>query len=179
MYLGGWGNTSSTSAVDAGFQYNYDVKNWALFIKKSGATQMSDSFAYRFRGGQTLTAKFYVSAKDQVTVVGTGIRDSTGVITPRTLVLSVAGWPSNGFDSVMKAVASIAQSPGPKITGTYMKGVVISNKRIGASSITNHLWATTDNGTSTTSNPNPCKVTPTYVTTSGTTSATTINISLK
>ena len=113
-------------------------------------------------------------AINQVTVSATGIRDSTGTSTTRTLMLSVSGWPSNGYDSVLKAVANVAQASGPTRRGTYFLGTRISNKRIGASSSSNHSWASSDNGSGT----NPCLYTSSYVSASGT-SSTTINIDMR
>lgn len=139
IYTGG----RNVTEVDAGFQYGKTNEDWAFFNRPFGQEHKSGA---RYRPGQTVTLKFYVSSDGKVTVSTTGIRMGETSPSTQTLVADAPGWKSNGSGNVLKRITSIGQSSNNFNSGSYVKNVKWSNSKIGTTSSNAQQWLAAQTG---------------------------------
>ena len=155
-YVGG---TSSTGKeVDAGMQYSQLKNNWSLFLR-GPVHYLTIEEANRFKAGQNVFYKFYVSSTDAVTISGTGIISNGTKQTISLTYPGISGWNTSGTGCKVKRVTSIAQKEGyvNPTSGSYVKNVRWYSSLVGTSSFSNHPWSAAD-VESYTSEPNPTQV---------------------
>ncbi len=125
IYTGGRNGTE----VDAGFQYGKTNQDWAFFNSPAGQGRTSGS---RYKSGQTVTLKFYVTQDNQVAVSTTGIKMNSTTVTTETLVANAPGWKLNGTGNILKRITSIGQIGGNNFnSGAYLRNVQWSSSKIG------------------------------------------------
>ncbi|MET4560125.1 YrpD family protein [Lysinibacillus parviboronicapiens] len=138
IYLGGH---SGSVEVDAGLQHSPTLDNWAPFISVNGTRPSSGTSTTRFKSGQTVFMKFYVTSDNTVELSVSGIA-TDGV--KRTVVVNATanGWKKSGTGNSLKRVTSIAQVGGDNFASkSYLKNVYWSDATIGTSSTSNAVWS--------------------------------------
>ncbi|WP_415640049.1 hypothetical protein [Paenibacillus sediminis] len=146
VYTGGWGATDV--GVDAGMQHSTMYDDWAPSTLANG--QMVTSTP-RYKSGQDIYLKFYVTATNEVTLAVSGIT-TTGESKTTTIVRSgVSGWTKDGSKMRLKRMTTIGQKNGESFTtGSFMKGVHWHDITIGYYNSTGSLvytgWGSSQTG---------------------------------
>lgn len=155
-YTNSKGNTLYAE-VDAGLQYSYEKDDWCWCMLRSyngiAENEKMKTHAPRFKAGQEVFMKFYVSSANHVTLSITGVTTNNKKETV-TQTYYCPGWNTAGKNCRIKRLTTIAQytktSTGSKAaenfsSGAYVKNVKWRNVRIGTSSTNNHAWSASDN----------------------------------
>ncbi|WP_440118274.1 hypothetical protein [Paenibacillus sp. QZ-Y1] len=118
VYLGGWG--SNGNGIDAGLQYSTAFDNWSPTTLANGAMVPSNT---RYRSGQDIYMKFYVTNPNECTLAVSGITTSGEQLTTTIVRSGVSGWDKSGTGMRVKRMTTIGQKPENMNTGSTIKNV--------------------------------------------------------
>ncbi|PQP82426.1 hypothetical protein C0Q44_13365 [Paenibacillus sp. PCH8] len=118
VYLGGWG--SNGNGIDAGLQYSTAFDNWSPTTLANGEMVPSNT---RYRSGQDIYMKFYVTNPNECTLAVSGITTSGEQLTTTIVRGGISGWDKSGTGMRVKRMTTIGQKPENMNTGSTIKNV--------------------------------------------------------
>ncbi|KOY17049.1 YrpD family protein [Paenibacillus xylanivorans] len=141
VYLGGWG--SNGNGIDAGLQYSTAFDNWAPTTLANGSMVPSNT---RYRSGQDIYMKFYVTNPNECTLAVSGITTSGDQLTTTIVRSGVSGWDKSGTGMRVKRMTTIGQKPENMNTGSYIKNVRWHDITLGYYSGSNLIYSSWGSG---------------------------------